>query len=91
MLPRYSIDRTVGVVFYVYLFGKMTIDSVLDDAVLTMHTFAVLSATNVIVIKALPVGCLITSKKKKTYTDVVSPDKISLHPIVVRSLFRYEY
>ena len=56
MLPRYSFDRAVGVVFYVYLFGKMTIYSVLDDAVLTMHTYVVLSATNVIVIKALPVG-----------------------------------
>ena len=36
MLPRYSFDSTVGVVFYVYLFGKMIIDSVLDDAVLTI-------------------------------------------------------
>ena len=65
---------------------KMTTDSVLDDAVLTIHTYAVLSATNVIVIKALPVGRLIISRK--TGTNVLSPDKISLHLIVVRSLFR---
>ncbi|KIJ97947.1 hypothetical protein K443DRAFT_9524 [Laccaria amethystina LaAM-08-1] len=43
-----------GVVFYVYLFGKMKPIACFDDAVLTMDTHTVLSATNVIVIKALP-------------------------------------
>jgi len=37
-----------------YLVNEL--DSVLDDAVFTMHTHTVLSAANVIVIKALPVG-----------------------------------